>query len=73
MENLQLFMGLTALCLAAGLYAAAQAIRDVRRGDTLWGVAGGVATIALLGGAAAILQQPVQTHTVKIDLPVPRS
>lgn len=70
MDNLQLIMGLTALCLAAGLYAAAQTIRDVRKRNIGWGVAGGVATIALFGGAAATLPQPVETHAVKINLPV---
>ena len=70
MDNLQLVMGLTALCLAAGLYAAAQTIRDVRSRNVGWGLVGGVATIALFGGAAAILLQPIETHAVKIDLPV---
>jgi hypothetical protein len=70
MENVQLLAGLTVLCLAAGLYAAAQTVRDVRRGHSGWAVAGGAATIALFGGALAVLLQPVQTHAVKIDLPV---
>jgi hypothetical protein len=70
MENIQLLAGLAALCLAAGLYSAAQTVRDIRRGNTGWGVAGGAATVALFGGALAVLLQPVQTHAVKIDLPV---
>lgn len=70
MENIQLLMGLTALYLAAGLYAAAQTVRDVRSRNIGWGMAGGVATIALFGGAATILLQPVETHAVKINLPV---
>jgi energy-converting hydrogenase Eha subunit H len=70
MQDLQLMMGLAALCLAAGLYAAAQTIRDVHGRNFGWGAAGGVATLALFGGAAMILLQPVETHAVKINLPV---
>lgn len=71
MDNLQLLMGLAALCLAAGLYTAAQTIRDIRSRNAGWGIVGGVTTFALFSGAAAILLQPVETHAVKLDLPVP--
>ncbi|APZ97313.1 hypothetical protein BWQ93_01500 [Sphingopyxis sp. QXT-31] len=67
MDMLRISMVLAAICLAAGLYAAFRTIQGPERGQRLgWGPA----TIALFGGAGAILLQPVQTHAVKIDLPV---
>ena len=49
--------------LAVAIYCISQAIRDYRRGNYAMAVAGAA-------GAALVLLMPIQTHAVKVDLPV---
>ncbi len=53
----------TAVALIVALYCIVRATIDVRRKQYLWAVAGYTC-------AAFILLTPIQTHAVKIDLPV---
>lgn len=49
--------------LAAGIYCVAKAVIDFRTGKYGWGVIG-------LLSAAVFLVAPIQTHAVKVDLPM---
>ncbi|WP_448663188.1 hypothetical protein ACG3SL_00480 [Sphingomonas sp. CJ20] len=49
--------------LGACIYCIARAVIDFRAGKYLWGAVG-------LVSALALLLTPIQTHAVKIDLPV---
>jgi len=70
MDMIRILAVLAVLCLLAGIFAAVKAVRSSERGARLgWGAA----TVALFGGAGAILLQPVETHAVKIDLLVPEN
>lgn len=45
------------------LYCVVQAVRDIRAKRYIWAAAAGIS-------AALLLTMPVQTHAVKIDLPM---
>jgi len=49
--------------LAAAVYCVAKAVIDLRARRYVWGVVG-------LLSAAVFLVMPIQTHAVKVDLPV---
>lgn len=49
--------------LAAAIYCIIKAVTDVRGNKYLWGIFG-------IASAAVILLTPIQTHAVKVDLPV---
>jgi len=53
----------TAIALIVALYCIVRATIDLRRKQYLWAIAGYMS-------AAAILVTPIQTHAVKVDLPV---
>lgn len=52
--------------LAAAIYCIAKAVIDLRARRYGWGIVG-------LLSAAVFLLTPIQTHAVKVDLPVARS
>ncbi|HEX6741077.1 MAG TPA: hypothetical protein VF079_04700 [Sphingomicrobium sp.] len=56
----------TIMSLGVAAFCVARAIDDLRRRRYAWAALGFVA-------AAAILLTPVQTHAVKLDLPMPAS
>lgn len=49
--------------LAAAIYCIAKAVIDLRARRYVWGIVG-------LLSAAVFLLTPIQTHAVKVDLPV---
>ena len=49
--------------LAAGIYCVTKAVMDLRLRRYTWGAVG-------LASAAVFLLTPIQTHSVKVDLPV---
>ena len=49
--------------LIAGIYCIAKAAIDLRAGRFVWGMVG-------LVSAAVFLLTPIQTHAVKVELPV---
>ena len=53
----------SAALLAAAIYCLVRGIVDLRHKHYAWGVAG-------ILSAGAILLVPIQTHAVKLDLPV---
>lgn len=71
-ELLAFLLPIAGIALAAALYAVVQAVRDFQRKDLLFGIVGAVVSVALLWVAGTILLTPVETHAVKIDLPLPR-
>ncbi|RIA45723.1 hypothetical protein DFR49_0248 [Hephaestia caeni] len=53
----------SAACAIAAIYCVVRGIVDLRRKHYSWGVVG-------LASGAVLLLTPVQTHAVKIDLPI---
>jgi len=54
---------LSLAALAAAIYCITKAVIDLRAGRYVWGSIG-------LISAAVFLTTPIQTHSVKVDLPV---
>ena len=50
--------------LIVGIYCAAQAVRDFRKGNYALAAAGAVCV-------ALLLLTPIQSHAIKLDLPAP--